>query len=411
MRRVPLSRLTGVALGIVAALGGFVDIGELVFNTAAGAKVGYSALWAIPVGVVGIAVMSEMSGRVAAIARKPAFELVREQYGRRLGLTALIGSLALNFLTLCAEIGGAGIALQLLFDGPPQLWMLVATLALATAAWLLPFEGVERVFGYGGLGLLVYVVAAGELGPDWSAIGDGLVPHVQSSALYLYFVVGMLAAALMPYELYFYSSGGIEEGWNEDHLFENRANAVIGFGLGGILSAALVVVGAEVLRPAGVTPDSLDTVSMTVGQPLGDTAVTFALVGMVFAIGGAAIDTCFSGAYNLAQYNGWEWRHSLGPRRATRWYVTALVLFVGGYAVVATGVDPVAMTEYAVVFSALVLPLSYLPVLRAARDRDLMGEHANGRLADALGCLYFGIVCVVSVAAPVLLVVTDAGSG
>jgi Mn2+/Fe2+ NRAMP family transporter len=406
-----VKRLTGVALGIVAALGGFVDIGDLVFNTDAGAQLGYTALWAIPVGVVGIAVMSEMSGRVAAVAGKPAFELVREQYGRRLGLTALIGSLALNFLTLCAEIGGVGLALQLLFDGPPQAWMLGGTLVLAAAAWILPFDGIERVFGYGGLGLLVYVVAAGELGPDWSAIGDGLVPHVQSSALYLYFVAGMLAAAFMPYELYFYSSGGIEEGWTEEHLFENRANAIVGFGLGGILSASLVVVGAEVLHPAGISPDTLGAVSMTVGHALGGTAVLVALAGMVFAIGGAAIDTCFAGAYSLAQYHGWEWRHSLGPRRAPRWYVTALVFFAGGYAVVATGIDPIALTEYSVVFSALVLPLSYLPVLRAARDRDLMGEHANGGLADALGRLYFGVVCVVSVAAPVLLVLTDGGNG
>jgi manganese transport protein len=47
-----------IALGVIAAIGGFVDIGDLVFNAQAGASVGYPALWAVPVGVVGIMVCS-----------------------------------------------------------------------------------------------------------------------------------------------------------------------------------------------------------------------------------------------------------------------------------------------------------------------------------------------------------------
>ena len=35
-----------IALGIIAAIGGFVDIGDIVFNSQAGATVGYSAVWA-----------------------------------------------------------------------------------------------------------------------------------------------------------------------------------------------------------------------------------------------------------------------------------------------------------------------------------------------------------------------------
>ena len=32
-----------------------------------------------------------------------------------------------------------------------------------------------------------------------------------------------------------------------------------------------------------------------------------ALVGILFAVGGATIDTAFSAAYNLAQHQGWKW--------------------------------------------------------------------------------------------------------
>jgi Mn2+/Fe2+ NRAMP family transporter len=60
-----------IALGVIAAIGGFVDIGDLVFNAQAGASVGYSVLWAVPIGVLGIIVFAEMSGRIVAVTRKP----------------------------------------------------------------------------------------------------------------------------------------------------------------------------------------------------------------------------------------------------------------------------------------------------------------------------------------------------
>lgn len=406
-----MKKIAGVALGIVAALGGFVDIGELVFNTQAGARFGYTVLWALPVGVLGIMVYSEMAGRVAAVARRASFDLVRDRYGPRLGLLTLIGSLLLNLLTLAAEVGGVGLALQLFFDGTPQVFMLLAVLALALAAWLVPFEGLERIFGYGGLGLLVYVAASHHAGPDWSAIGSGLVPHLQPSALYWYSIVGIIAAAFMPYEVYYYSSGGIEEGWTARDLGVNRANAIIGFALGGILAAALVVVGAQYLQPNGVDPDSLGAVVLSAMHAFGQTGVVLALVGIVFAVGGAAIETCLAAAYNLAQYLRWPWGKRKSPLAAPRWYASSALLFLAGYALVATGIDPVQLTEYAVLLSAVVLPLSYWPLLRAAQDPELMGEYVNGHLANVLGWVFLAVICVVAVAAPVLIVATRGGNG
>ena len=49
--------------------------------------------------------------------------------------------------------------------------------ALALVLWVLPFEWLERVFGYGGLCLLVFAVAAIKLHPDWGAVAHGFVPQ------------------------------------------------------------------------------------------------------------------------------------------------------------------------------------------------------------------------------------------
>jgi hypothetical protein len=53
-------------------------------------------------------------------------------------------------------------------------------------------------------------------------------------------------------------------------------------------------------------------------------------------------------------------------------------------------VDPLSLTEYAVIFSIPVLPLTYLPIMLVGNDRELTGRHVNGPVAGVLGWTYFG---------------------
>jgi manganese transport protein len=399
-----------IALGVIAAIGGFVDIGDLVFNSQAGATLGYSALWAVPVGVVGIMLFAEMSGRIVAVAKKPNFVLVKERYGPRLGLLTLVASLVLTVLTLSAELGGLGFVLNYFFDVSVGFFVLVALIAVAAAIYFLPFGGIERLFGYLGLGLCVYLAATVKLDPDWGDIGRGFVPESQGVTLYWYFVVGLIAAALMPYEIYFYSSGAVEEDWDEGDLKTNKANAFVGFGLGGLLSVAIMAAAAQVLKPQSITPESIGTVALIAQSPYGEAGLLLSFVGILFAVGGATIDTAFSAAYNLAQYNGWRWGKRFRLLDEPRFTLSLVGFLLAGFAVAQTGVDPIELTEYAVIFSIPVLPLTYLPILLVGNDRAVMGDQVNGPLARTLGWLYFGLICVLALAAPVLFAATNGGS-
>jgi Mn2+/Fe2+ NRAMP family transporter len=400
-----------VALGIIAAIGGFVDIGELVFNTQAGAVYRYQLLWAVPVGVIGIVVFAEMTGRVATVSGRPVFDVVRMRMGLNVGLVTLVASLLINLITLAAEVGGAAIVLQLLFDVNVSTLILVAVIGLVLIVYFVPFGGIERIFGYLGCALLVYVAAAVHLKPDWHQVSQGLIPSWHSSALYAYFVVGVIGAALVPYEVYFYSSGAIEDRWTVRDLSLNRANSVLGFTLGGILSVALIVVAGEVFFAPKVQPGYLGTTALGAQHAYGEAGLLLALLGMLFAVGGAAVECAFSGAYTLAQFAGWEWGKYRRPREAPRFTLAWLTFFALAFVVVETGVDPVLLTEYAVILSVVALPLTYLPVLLVARDRTFMGERANGLLANTFGWLYFAILLVVSLAAIPLMLVTDGGAG
>jgi Mn2+/Fe2+ NRAMP family transporter len=406
-----VSKIFGLALGILAAIGGFVDIGDLVFNVSAGATFGYQLMWVVVVGVVGIIVYSEMCGRVAAVSGKAVFDAIRERVGFTPALGALVASEVVNLMTLAAEVGGVAISLQLLSGLPYRYLAVLAIIGLAVIVWVTSLEWLERLFGYGGLCLLVFAVAAVKLGPDWVKVGNGFVPHIaqNNKLLYAYFAIGLLGAAMTPYEVYFYSSGGIEDQWSPKDLGLNRANAIIGYGLGGFLSFALMITGGALFLGQGISPEHLGTIALGAENPLGRIGLLFALVGILFAVGGASIDTVFSGAYNLAQFCGWEWGRYRHPRGAPRFTVTWLVLLVLALAIVITGVDPVMLTEYAVIFSVVALPLTYVPILLVANDKTYMGRYRNGRLANAFGIFYLVVIMVVALTAVPLMVLTNVG--
>jgi Mn2+/Fe2+ NRAMP family transporter len=87
-----------------------------------------------------------------------------------------------------------------------------------------------------------------------------------------------------------------------------------------------------------------------------------------------------------------------------------LVSFLLGVALLLTTIDPIQLTEYSLVFSAVVLPLTYLPILIVANDRDYLGDRVNGPVANALGILYLVIIVAVALAAIPLMVITGMGA-
>jgi len=130
-----------LTLGIMTAVGGFVDISELVFAAKAGSTFGYALIWVFAFSTVGIIVFSEMSGRVAAIAKQPVFNLMRHRLGLKLGLVTLLASIISNLITCAAEIGGVSLIVNYLTGAPYLLMAVVLTFLIILSIWVLPSNG------------------------------------------------------------------------------------------------------------------------------------------------------------------------------------------------------------------------------------------------------------------------------
>jgi len=409
-----MKKVLGIALGVLSAIGGFVDIGDLVANSATGARFDLNLAWVVPFGVIGIIIYAEMSGRVAALCQRPVFDLVRERLGPRFGAGNLVASFFINLLTLTAEIAGVAIAVSLLTSVNYVLLIPFAAVLVWVVCWRLPFNIMEQVFGLMGMALLVFVVAVWKIGPDWGDLASKAthptVPNGETPFTYAYYAIALFGAAMTPYEVFFFSSGAVEDRWSAADLGENKANVFIGFPLGGVLSLAIMVCASLVLAPRAIDVAQLSQVPLPVASAVGRVGLAFAILGIFAATFGAALETSLSSGYVVAQYLGWPWGKYHPPTRASRFHVVVLASIVVAVLIGLTGVDPVKVTEYSIVLSAAALPLTYFPILVIANDRRYVQDHTNGRFLNAVATLYLIVLVLVAVATIPLMIITKGGA-
>ena len=409
-----MRKLLGITLGIMTALGGFVDLGQIVFTTQAGALFGYQLLWSIILGTVGIIVYMEMCGRVAVVAGEPVFAVVRTRLGTKLGLVTLVASNLLNLITCAAEIGGLAILVHLLTGWPERALLIGSCLAIAAIIYASSFQWIERSFGLSGLLMVVFGISAAVLHPHWSSLIAGLNPAMHAASgkqilLYAYFAIGIFSAMLMEYEVHFYSSGAMEEDWKPNDLGENFMVAMLGSVLGSILTIALMVLGALLFLPHHVFPQMLSTSIMAGAFPFAGKALTIALIGAMACIGGAAVETALSGAYNVCQFFNFAWGKNRPAKEVpvftAGWVgMLALALIIG-----LTGLRPLTLVNIAIIFGMVVMPFTYYPILRAAADKKIMGKHVNSRAVTIVGGVFLVLIVAAAIAAIPLMWLTHAG--
>jgi manganese transport protein len=408
-----VKRLLGVMLGVLTAIGGFLDIGDLVTSSVVGSRFGMTLSWAIVVGVVGICLFAQMSGRVAAVSGRATFEIIRERLGPRAAGANLVASFLINLLTLTAELGGVALALRLASSVETRLWIPVAAFGVWIVVWRAKFSMLENVTGLLGLTLIVFTLTVFWLNPDWSHLGQTAVapriPSNEGAASYFYYAIALFGSAMTPYEVFFFSSGAVEEKWGPKDISQSRINVLFGFPFGGVLSLSIAACAALVFLPQQIQVESLSQVALPVAEAGGKVALAVVIVGMVAATFGASLETTLSSGYTIAQFFGLSWGKFRRPSEAPAFHAVMIVSILIGAGVLMTKVDPVRVTEFSVVFAAVALPLTYLPILLIANDPQYMGDKVNGRATNAFGLVVLVLVLVASLAAIPLMIMTGAG--
>src|SRR5437867_4344694 len=158
--------------GIITGFAGN-DAGGVTTYTAVGAHYGFALLWLLLLSTAGLVVVQEMCARMGVVTGKGLSDLIRERFGLRWTIVAMLALLVANGSNVVAEFAGVAASLELL--GVDRL---ISVPAAATAIWALvvffSYRVVKRALFMLVLAFVAYPVSAVIVRPDWEAVLRGV---------------------------------------------------------------------------------------------------------------------------------------------------------------------------------------------------------------------------------------------
>jgi Mn2+/Fe2+ NRAMP family transporter len=396
-----VKNLTKIGLGILTSIGGYLEVGSMGTAIQAGARYRYSLLWAIALGTVCIAFLTEMTGRLAAVSHTTVVAAVRKQFGIRVQVVPMLAQLVVDLFVLASEVGGASLALELVTGISLRVWALPMAMLIWALLWFATFGAIEHSVAVLGLVTLSFTVAAWWLGPDWRAIGVGLLPHrpQHDAAQYGYLAVGILGATISPYLFTFYSSGAVEEKWEPKDLLPNRIVAALGISFGSLVAMSVLIVAAIVLAPRGITGESYHQVATMLGVALGGWGFTLFCASLAIGCIGAALEIALDVSYLAGQTFGWEWSENQNPGDEARFALGYTLAVAVGVIPSLGGIDPLQLTMFSMAVTVVVLPILIGPLMAVMNDKDVLASHTNGWITNVAVFAIVGLSFVLAVVA------------
>jgi Mn2+/Fe2+ NRAMP family transporter len=396
-----MKKIIQVALGIVTGIGGFLEIGSVTTAAQAGAAFGFQLIWAVLLGMLCLIFMLEMSGRFAAVSKHTVIDGLRDRFGFGFFSIVLGGVALVVLLVLVAEIGGVALSLDIATGAGVPVW----ALPVAFLAWLLIWKGnldvVEDGSSILGLITLCFAVAVHRLGPDWSAVAQGALPTLPQTDKphYWFIAVSILGASISPYLMYFYSSGAVEDKWDESYLPINKVIAGVGTAFGALLAVAVLIIAGVVLHPRGVKVEQFSQMAQMMTAPFPRWGVALFAVSLGITCLGAAMEIALSVSYMFGQGLGWNSSEDAPAVKASRFSTVYTVIIALAAVPLIFGIDPIKVTTISMALTAATLPIAIIPFLILMNDEGYVGKHTNGIVGNTIVVVIMSVSFVIAVVA------------
>src|SRR5689334_7647881 len=119
-------------------------------------------------GGLGLILLVEQAGRLAAVSKHTIVDAIRERFGFNYSIFLVIVLGFVMLLVLAAEIGGICIGIEFVTGISYQWWAVPVGLATWLIIWKGTFGFIEEGVALLGLITLCFVVGVWKLRPDWS---------------------------------------------------------------------------------------------------------------------------------------------------------------------------------------------------------------------------------------------------
>ena len=379
-----------VGPGILVMLGEN-DGPSIISYAATGARYGAGFFLPLIALTFGMAfVIQEMTVRLGCATKRGHAELIYIRFGAFWGFFAMADLIFGNLLTLVTEFVAVRAGLGF-FGVPSAVAVLVTFFLVVAVVFTKRYWTWERIVLSFAIFNLVFVPVALMAHPvssqllrafvTWGPLPGGVTGD------FVLLVMSNIGATVTPWMLFFQQSAVVDKGLTPPDIRQGRIDTALGAVIAGIAGIATVIATTPLFA------NHIDA-SRFEGADFAQALVPFAgnLGATLFALGMfqagvvAALLISTSTAYAFGEVTGHS--HSLNSSLREGWPFYAILVAAAGIAgalVLIPNAPLVFIVLVVNVIATLAMPPAVVFLLLLANDREIMGEHVNGRLSNFFG--------------------------
>lgn len=379
----------------------FIGPGTITVCTLAGANFGFSLIWAMVLSIVATLILQEISGRIGLVTGSDLSTLLRTQTGKPvlkfLSMTlVLVAIVAGNAAYESGNISGANLGLAFYWDAPTidfeLLQLQLGNFLLGILAFFLlligSYKTLERILvALVILMSVAFLIAAAFTKPDISQLLRGFIPSWNTKEIPT--LVALIGTTVVPYNLFLYAAL-VTKTWKEEaDLPAMRRDISVSVILGGIVSMAVLIVGAANTSPE--INSALD-VSKGLESVFGSFAGYMMGFGLLAAGLTSAITAPLAAGFVVCGILGWDKDIKSNPMRITMGSIVGLGLVFSSL-----GIKPVELITLAQLANGILLPVISGWIIWLATQQAVLGKYKNRPSSTAVALLIWLITLVLGI--------------
>lgn len=374
----------------------FIGPGTVTACSMAGARFGYSLIYALIFATATTIILQVMTGRLALASGHDLAQALRGFTQKALARAVFI-VLTLSAITFgCAayeagNIIGGSLGLEMVSAIPQKYWVILISLLAVAILSRKKYKLLEKILiflvFFMSLSFLTTVIL---VKPDISSILKGFIPSFPQNSLYL--ILALVGTTVVPYNLFLHSSAVRQKWSNPSRLSQVKKDLVLAVCLGGVISASVVITSAVAFYERGLPLESGAQLALQLKPLFG--SLTNLLFGFGFFAAGlsSALTAPYAAAFASSGVLGWSGGHDDKRFRGV-WLGVILI----GMAVSLFNFSPLGVIVFAQVANGIVLPVASIFLLVVLNNKQKMGSFANTWKQNILGGLIILIVSALGI--------------
>lgn len=369
-----------------------VGPGSLTLASKIGAIYGYQLIWILIVTVIFMMIYTEISMRIGLASNLTFIQLINQKWGKFGGILIGVGAFLVTTSFQAGNSIGVGVAFSVITGLNTQLLIVLLTILGIILLFSKNFYNLleNLMIGLIALMLLSFIITTVLVKPSVASIASGFIPTIPEGSLGL--IIALTATSFSIVGAAYQSYLVKEKGWSIKDVNEGAKESYFGIFLLGLITLLVMIVGAAVLKPAGIMVDSVNEMGLTLEPLFGSWATIVFMFGLFGAAFSSLIGNATIGGAMLS--DGVGFGNSLKDIRV-KLMIIAVMLF-GSIIALIFGGAPVNMIVFAQAITIVVVPFIAIALLVVANDKEIMGELKNTTTKNVIAII--GLIVLILLA-------------